>query len=46
MLRAGTRETKVWMDGVKEALGNRGMTVDAARQFAKDQKEWRTLVHM
>ena len=24
-----------WMDGVKVALGNRGMTVEAARQFAK-----------
>ena len=28
-----------WMDGVKVALGNRGMTVEAARQFAKDRKE-------
>ena len=28
-----------WMDGVKVALGNRGMTVDAARQYAKDRKE-------
>ena len=35
-----------WMDGVKVALGNRGMTVEAARQCAKDQKEWRALVHM
>ena len=25
-----------WMDGVKVALGNRGMTVEAARQCAKD----------
>ena len=24
-----------WMDGVKVALGNRGMTVEAARQFVK-----------
>ena len=29
-----------WMDGVKVALGNRGMTVEAARQ---DRKEWRAL---
>ena len=29
-----------WMDGVKVALGNRGITVEAAR------KEWRALVHM
>ena len=35
-----------WMSGVKVALGNRGMTVEAARQCAKDQKEWRALVHM
>ena len=31
------------MNGVKVALGNRGMTVKAARQCAK---EWRALVHM
>ena len=35
-----------WMDGVKVALGNSGMAVEAARQFAKDRKEWRALVHM
>ena len=35
-----------WMDGVKVALGNRGMTVEAARQSAKDRKAWRALVHM
>ena len=34
------------MDGVKLALGNRGMTVEAAGQCAKDRKEWRILVHM
>ena len=28
-----------WMDGVKVALGNRGMTVDAACQCTKDRKE-------
>ena len=33
-----------WMDGVKEALGNRGMTVEAAHKCAKDRKEWRALV--
>ena len=27
-----------WMDGVKVALDNRGMTVEAERQFAKDRK--------
>ena len=35
-----------WMDGVKMALGSRGMTVEAARQYAKDRKTWRALVHM
>ena len=35
-----------WMDGVKVALGNRGMTLEAARQSAKDRKEWRALVYM
>ena len=35
-----------WMDGVKMAFSNRGMTVEAARQCAKDRKEWRALVHM
>ena len=35
-----------WMDGVKVALGNRGMIVEAARQCAKDRKEWRAQVHM
>ena len=34
---AGTRETE---DGVKVALGNRGMTVEAALQ------EWRAPVHV
>ena len=31
------------MDGVKVALGDRGMSVEAVRQCAKD-KEWRALV--
>ena len=35
-----------WLDGVKVALGNRGITVEAARQCAKDRKEWRAMVHM
>ena len=34
------------IDGVKVALGNRGMTVEAAWQCAKDRKAWRALVHM
>ena len=35
-----------WMDGVNVVLSDRGMTVEAARQYAKDRKEWRALVHM
>ena len=31
------------MDGVNVALGHRGMTLKAARQCAKDRKEWRAL---
>ena len=34
------------MDGVKVGLGNRGITVEAARQRAKERKVWRALVHM
>ena len=33
-----------WKDGAKVALGNRGMTVEAARQCVKDRKEWRAMV--
>ena len=33
-----------WIDSVKVALGNRGMSVEAARH--DDGKEWRDLVHM
>ena len=35
-----------WMDGVNVSMGNRIMTLEAARQCAKDRKEWRALVHM
>ena len=35
-----------WMDGVKVALGNRGVMVEVERQCAKDWKVWRALVHM
>ena len=35
-----------WLDGVKLALGIKGMTLEAARQWSKDRKEWRALVHM
>ena len=31
------------MDGVKVALRNRGVTVEAESQCAKDRKEWRAL---
>ena len=33
------------MDGVKVALGNRGMTGWRLRDYAKDRKESRALVH-
>ena len=42
--------TVVWLDGwcelVKVALDSGGITVEDARQCAKDMKKWRTLVHM
>ena len=44
--RARGRPRLCRMDGVKVALGNRGMTVEAARQCENDRKEWRALVHM
>ena len=44
--RVRGRPRLVWMDGVKVALGNRGMTVEAARQCAKARKDWRVLGHM
>ena len=34
-----------WMDGMNVALSNRLMTVEAARQCAKDGKEWKALEH-
>ena len=35
-----------WMDGVKVALGYRGITEEAVRQCAKDRKERRAMVLM
>ena len=35
-----------WIDDVKVALGNIGMTVEAVRQCAKERKAWRALLHM
>ena len=35
-----------WINGVKVALGNRRMTVEAARQCGEGRKKWRALVHM
>ena len=34
------------MDGEKVALGNRGMTVEAAQQCAKDRKKRRAQINM
>ena len=44
--RVRGRQRLGWMDGVKVALGNRGMTVEAPRQCAKDRKEWRALIYV
>ena len=45
-VRVRERPRLGWMDGVKVASCNKRMTVEAARQCAKDRKEWRALVHM
>ena len=42
----GGRPNIGWMDDVKVAVCSREMTVEAARQCAKDRKEWRALGHM
>ena len=42
----GDRGWAGWMDSVKVALGNRGMTVESGRQCTKDREEWTALVHM
>ena len=34
------------MEGVKVALGNRGMTVESVRRCERDRNEWRALVRM
>ena len=44
--RVRGRPRLAWIDGMKVALGNRRMTVEAASKCAKDRKEWRALVHM
>ena len=36
--RVRGRPRSGWMDGLKVALGNRGMTVEPARQCAKNRK--------
>ena len=38
--RVRGRQRLGWMDGVMVALGNRVMTVEAARQCAEDRKDW------
>ena len=44
--RVHGRQTLAWIDGVKVAMGNRVMMVEALRQCAKDRKEWKAMVHM
>ena len=35
-----------WMDGVKRALGDRGMDVREARERARDRSDWRAIVKL
>ena len=44
--RVGGRPRFGWIEGVKVALGNRGMTVEAARRCLRDRNEWRALARM
>ena len=46
--RVRGRQRSGWMDGMKVALGNRAMTMEAAQQCvsSEDRKESRALVHM
>ena len=44
--RVRGRPRLVCMDSVRVSLGNRGVTVEAERQCAKDRKAWRALAHM
>ena len=39
------RPTRLWMDGVKEAVTNRGLTLEQARVTVHDRAEWRSLVN-
>ncbi|MCD9088853.1 hypothetical protein [Stenotrophomonas sp. SY1] len=34
-----------WMDGVKGALGKRGMSVEEGRERTEDRGEWRMVVY-
>ena len=43
--RVRGRQRLGWMDDVKVALCHRVMTVDSARQCAKDRKEWSAQVY-
>ena len=38
--RVRGRQRLGWMDGVKVTLGNRGMTVEAARKIGKSEDPW------
>ena len=38
--RVRLRRRLGWMDGVKLALGNKGMTVEAARKTGKSGERW------
>ena len=43
--RVRGRPTRVWMDGVKETVTNKGLTLEQARVTVHDRAEWRGLVN-
>ena len=44
--RGRGRPNRVWMDGVKEALHERGLTLEQARVNVHDRAEWRRLLNV
>ena len=44
-IRGRGRSTRVWMDGAKEALNNRGWIVELAKEIVHDRPELRGLVN-
>ena len=42
-VRCRGRPRKVWMDGVHEILGRRGLNIQEAKECVQDRSEWRSI---